>query len=212
MSILLHFHRGLDYKSDVSKHFCFSLLFIISIVSLTMAQDGSGLGIKGGINYNGNGDYFNSISNTSEDPMRAVGYHFGLFGKIGNILYLKPELIYTKTKSDYSRGELNLQRIDAPILLGLKVLGPFSVFAGPAFQYILDSELVGANLESIENDFTIGLNFGIGFNLNNIGIDLRYERSFNENEAKIVTTNNSIAIGRLDIRPEQLILSFSVKL
>nr|WP_044404554.1 outer membrane beta-barrel protein [Lacinutrix sp. Hel_I_90] len=189
-----------------------SVVFVISVASSALAQEGSGFGIKGGINYNGNGDYFNSISNTSEDPTRAVGYHIGLFGKIGTKLYLKPELLYTNTKSEYDPGDLNLQRIDAPILVGLQVLGPVSVFAGPAFQYILDSELEGATLGSIENDFTVGLNFGIGLNLSKLGIDLRYERGFNANEVTIITNNTSMPVGRIDTRPEQLILSLSLKL
>jgi len=120
--------------------------------------------------------------------------------------------MYTKTKSEYDNGDLNLQRIDAPVLVGFKVLGPVSVFGGPAFQYILDSELEGTSIGAIENDFTVGLNFGIGLNLNKVGLDLRYERGFNNNEATILTNNTAVNIGRLDTRPEQLILSFSVKL
>ena len=198
--------------SGMSRNLFLSIVFVITLVSAVMAQSGSGYGIKGGINYNGNGDYFNSISNTSEDPTRAAGYHIGLFGKLGSKLYVKPELMYTKTKSQYNNGDLNIQRIDAPVLVGLQILGPVSVFAGPAFQYILDSEFEGTNIGSIENDFTVGLNFGIGLNLNKLGIDLRYERGFSNNEATILTNNTSVTIGRLDTRPEQLILSLSVKL
>jgi hypothetical protein len=214
MKILKKFHEVLDNrkKSLVFKNMFLSVVFVISVASSALAQEGNGFGIKGGINYNGNGDYFNSISNTSEDPTRAVGYHIGLFGKIGTKLYLKPELLYTSTKSEYDQGDLNLQRIDAPILVGFQVLGPASVFAGPAFQYILDSELEGATLGSIENDFKVGLNFGIGLNLNKIGLDLRYERGFNANEVTIITNNTSMPIGRVDTRPEQLILSLSLKL
>lgn len=194
------------------KNVFLSVVFVVALVSSSIAQDGSGFGIKGGLNYNGNGDYFNSISNTSEDPTKAAGYHIGLFGKLGSKLYVKPELMYTKTKSQYDDGDLNLQRIDAPILVGVQILGPVSVFGGPAFQYILDSELEGTNIGAIENDFTVGLNFGIGLNLNKVGVDLRYERGFSNNEATILTNNTSVDIGRLDTRPEQLILSLSVKL
>ena len=69
------------------------------------AQSGGGFGIKGGLNYNSNGDFFNSISENFENPGNNVGYHLGIFGKIGNRIYLRPELIYTKTKSDFNSGD-----------------------------------------------------------------------------------------------------------
>ena len=199
-------------KSDLSKKVCLSVFFVLAIVSSTIAQNGSGFGIKGGVNYNANGDYFNSISNTSDDPTRAIGYHIGVFGKLGNKVYLKPELMYTKTSSEYDAGDFELQRIDAPILVGVKILGPVSVFAGPAFQYILDSDLDSARVSDLENDFTVGLNFGIGLNFNSVGIDLRYERGFSENEVTIISNNSTVNVDRLDTRPDQLILSISLKL
>lgn len=207
------FQNHFIYRSDLIKKICLSVIFILAIVSSAIAQSENGFGIKGGVNYNANGDYFNSISNTSEDPKAAIGYHIGVYGKIDlSKIYLKPELIYTKTSSEYNLGDFKLQRIDAPILVGIKVLGPVSVFAGPAFQYILDSEFDNATISTIENDFTVGLNFGVGMNFESIGIDLRYERGFSDNEVSIVSNNSALYIDRLDTRPSQLILSLSIKL
>jgi hypothetical protein len=189
-----------------------SLIFVFSMFLSVLAQNENGLGIKGGLNYNANGDYYDSITDTSEDPTSAIGYHIGIFGKIGDKFFLKPELMYTKTTSEYENGNFELQRLDAPVLVGLKVLGPVSVFAGPAFQYILDSEFENATISDIENDFTVGLNFGVGLNFNSIGIDLRYDRGFSDNESKIVVNNSSVSNDRIDTRAEQLILSISVKL
>lgn len=199
-------------KSDLSKKVYLSVFFVLAIVSSIMAQNGSGFGIKAGVNYNANGDYFNSVSNTSDDPTRAIGYHIGVFGKLGDKLYIKPELMYTKTNSEYALGDYELKRIDAHVLFGLKVLGPVSVFAGPAFQYILDSGFDNAEINTIENDFTVGLNFGIALNFNSVGIDLRYERGFTDNETTLILNNSTVNIDRLDTRAEQLILSISVEL
>jgi len=202
----------LNDKSDLRKKVCLSVIFVLAIISSSIAQNGSGFGIKGGVNYNANGDYFNSISNTSDDPTGAIGYHVGIFGKLGDKIYIKPELMYTKTTSGYDTGDFELKRIDAPILLGVKVLGPISIFAGPAFQYILDSDIDNVTISEIENDFSVGLNFGVALNFNSIGIDLRYERGFTNNEATIITNNSALTVGRLDTRPEQLILSISIKI
>lgn len=177
------------------------------------AQNGSGFGIKGGLNYNANGDYFESIGANAENPERNVGYHIGVFGKIGDDLYFKPELIYTSTKSEYDSNEFSMKKIDAPLLVGIKVLGPVSVFAGPSLQYIVDTDFDGVDIDDIEEDFTLGLNFGIGVNFNKVGIDLRYERGFSDNEAVFINNNlGSATVSRIDTRPEQLILSLSVAL
>lgn len=181
------------------------------VCGTTLAQTGTSFGIKGGLNYNANGDYFESISSKAENPDRNIGYHIGVFGKFGNRLYFKPELFYTKTKSDYDSGEFDMKKIDAPLLVGIKVLGPLSVFGGPAFQYILDTEFEGTSISNIENDFSVGLNFGIGLNFNKFGIDFRYERGFSDNEANFLI-NNNVDPSRLDTRPDQLILSVSVGL
>ena len=103
----------------------------------SIAQTATGIGIKGGLNYNANGDYFESISTNAQHPDRNIGYHFGLFGKIGNQVYFRPEVVYTSTKSDYNNDTFKMQKLDAPLLVGLKVIGPISVFGGPSFQYIL---------------------------------------------------------------------------
>ena len=103
-----------------------------------------------------------------------------------------------------------MQKLDAPLLVGLKVLGPVSVFAGPSFQYILDSKFDGITINDVKNDFSVGLNFGIGLNLNKTGVDLRYERGFNKNEGTFVNNIGLANPSRIDTRPDQLILSLSL--
>ncbi len=194
------------------KNLFFTALLVAGFSTSLFAQSGSGFGIKAGLNYGGNGDYFESVTTNFENPDQNVGYHIGVFGKLGNKLYFRPEIVYTKTKSDYDKGDLDVQKIDVPLLVGLKVLGPVNVFAGPSLQYILDTDFGVATLNDIDNDFSVGLNFGIGLNLNRLGIDLRYERGFSDNEATFIDNNNVISLDRLDTRPEQLILSLSYRL
>ncbi|MEM6515449.1 MAG: outer membrane beta-barrel protein [Bacteroidota bacterium] len=184
---------------------------LLSFFSLKVAaQEDSGFGIKGGINYNANGDYFESIGSAAEEPDRTIGYHVGVFGKFGSKFYLRPEVVYTSIGSDYDNDDFRMQKIDVPVLVGLKVIGPLTVFGGPSFQYILDTEFDGISIDNVEDDFSIGLNFGIGFNLGKIGVDLRYERGFSENESTFINTNlGQGVVSRLDTRPDQLILSLS---
>jgi len=178
------------------------------------AQAGSGFGIKGGLNYAGNGDYFDSAADAFENPDKNAGFHFGFWGKIGNRIYLRPELVYTNTKSSYDDGDLKIQKLDLPILLGAKVIGPLHVFAGPSFQFLLNEEFDGNGLTigEVENGTTVGLNVGAGVNLGKFGIDLRYERGFTENEVNVINANVTNINDRIDTRPDQLILSFSLKM
>ncbi|WP_426432404.1 outer membrane beta-barrel protein [Winogradskyella sp. HB-48] len=187
---------------------------ILAFIGLSAnAQKGSAFGFKAGLNYSANGDYFESIGDNAKNPDRNIGYHIGLFGKIGDRLYFRPELFYTTTKSDYDSNTFNVKKIDAPLLVGMKVIGPVSVFGGPSLQYILDTEFEGINIDNIEDDFSVGLNFGIGLSFNKVGIDLRYERGFNDNEATFINNNLGTGVAsRIDTRPDQLILSLSIAL
>ncbi|KPM31559.1 Hypothetical protein I595_2051 [Croceitalea dokdonensis DOKDO 023] len=189
------------------------LILVVALVSTTaFSQAGSGFGFKGGLNYSGNGDYFNSVADAFENPDRNAGFHFGIYGKLGNKIYLRPELVYTNTSSGYEQGDLKIQKLDVPVLVGIKVVGPLHVFAGPAFQYILDTEFDGVSIGDIENDFSVGANLGIGVNLGKFGIDLRYERGFTENELNFINSNIVNVNDRVDTRPDQLILSLSLQL
>lgn len=191
-------------------------LITVAIAMLSMAtfaQSGSGFGIKGGLNYGANGDYFESTEAAAKEPGRNVGYHLGVFGKLGDKIYFRPEIVYTKTKSDYDGDKFDMSKLDVPLLVGINVIGPVNVFAGPAFQYILNSDFAGISIESVDNDFTVGLNIGAGLTFGKLGVDLRYERGFSENEAHFIYTNITTEGGsRIDTRPDQLILSLSLAL
>ncbi|MEA1785431.1 outer membrane beta-barrel protein [Arenibacter sp. GZD96] len=187
-----------------------------------MAQSGSGFGIKAGLNYNQNGDLrFQDIQNAGQDLIRGsdgkVGFHVGFFGKVDLIkFYLRPELVFTQTKSSYelngTSNEYDVSKLDLPLLFGFKVIGPVHIFAGPAFQYTLNNDLDDFSVDDVKNDFTVGLNIGAGVNLGRIGLDVRYERGFSENEANFIDRNVTSVSGRVDSRPSQVIFALSLML
>lgn len=199
------------------------LLATFALVSLiAFSQKDSGFGIKAGLNYNQNGDLsFSQIQDAGEDLIAGsdgkVGYHIGLFGKLDfPKIYLKPELVYTKTKSSYDidggTNDYDISKLDLPVLLGYKIIGPLHIFAGPAFQYTLNNDLEDLQVEDVKNSFTVGAHFGVGVNLGNIGVDVRYERGFSENEANFIGENITDISGRVDSRPSQIIFGLSLKL
>jgi hypothetical protein len=110
--------------------------------------------------------------------------------------------------SEYSVGQFEVQKLDAPILVGLNIIGPLNIFAGPSLQYILDTELEGFDVNDAQEEFTVGAQLGVGLDFGRLGIDLRYERGFNENEVEF----SGIDRRRIDTRPEQLIVALSLSL
>jgi len=191
------------------------------IGSAAMAQSGSGFGVKAGLSYNKNGDLIGSVgesgANIIEGAKGKAGYHVGVWGKLDlPMIYIRPELVYSKTKSSYDFAgasyDYDISKLDLPVLLGFKVIGPLHVFAGPAFQYTLKNDLEDLEVEDVKNEFTVGLNAGVGVNLGRLGLDVRYERGFSDNEAEFIDNNVADVSGRVDSRPSQIIFALSLKL
>lgn len=187
------------------------LIVVLAFGAITNSYAQLDWGIKGGLNFNSNGDIINEVSGIIDESNGKIGYHLGVFVKTkgSSSFYLRPELIYTKTKSEYQEGIFDMSKIDMPILLGFKIIGPLSIFAGPSLQYILDTDLEGLSLRNLEKDFTVGLNIGAAVQLGNLGLDVRYERGFTSNEADFLKVGS---IGNIDTRPEQIIISLSFKI
>lgn len=177
-------------------------------------------GIKGGINYNSN-----SIQDVSIDVFdgakSSAGYHAGIWlrFKIPVIgLYLRPELVYTNLENtlQYDNGlvqkntTFSFQKIDIPVLLGKKILGIGNVYIGPSFQYILDQDFSISDIPNVEGDgFTVGLQFGGGIELGRLGIDVRWERVFNDTESRFLDGTTNV---RFDTRINQIIVGLSYRL
>ena len=196
----------------------------ILIVTLFLAAFGMNaqetkFGIKGGLNYGATGDY-ETFSDASGDFLNSfggkekAGYQAGLFAQFQILgIFIQPEVVYTKLNTEYSDFEYSLQKIDAPLLLGINILGPLNVKAGPSFQYILKNELEKSNLSigEVEKDITVGYQLGAGLNLGKLGFDVRYEGAFTENTAfglnEIAQESFSV-----DSRPSQWIFSVSYDL
>jgi len=191
---------------------------LLAIVFYANAQ--SGFGIKAGLSYNTTGELKEFINETGtiidNKGNGKSGYNIGVYGKLGlDPIYIRPELVYTKTTSEYILNSVSadykMARLDMPVLVGIKLIGPLNVFAGPAFQYILDNDFKGLEFNTVENDFTVGLNLGASLELGRLGIDVRYERGFTKNEVEFAGVGPNVTY-RLDSRPEQIIFSLSYQL
>ncbi|GAA4106752.1 porin family protein [Aquimarina addita] len=200
------------------------MCLLIAYACTVAAQDnGVNFGVKAGLNYGDNGkieisDVADAGSNIlSENANDRVGYHLGVFlrGNITNSIYIKPELQYTQNSSSYDIDNTTLsytiKKLDAPILVGATVIGPLHVFGGPSLQYIVDNDLEDVRLGDVKNEFTVGLQFGVGLQLGRLNADIRYERGLSDNQAQAIDDNLGQTV-RVDSRPNQLILSVGLDL
>ena len=187
-----------------------SILIVILGVNSIYAQ--SNWGLRGGLNYNSNGEFLSETSEVYKNPKSNAGYHVGVFKKIDLLgFFLRPELVYTSTSTSYNGDDLSMSTIDLPLNLGSGFIGPTYIFAGPSLQYVLSSEFAGVNTASSLKDITVGANIGLGISLNKINIDLRYERGLTEKEMRFLT-QKVYKEARIDTRQDQLILSLLLEL
>lgn len=196
------------------------MMFALLIAALHVSAQDASFGIKGGLNYGATGEYesisrlADDFSGSFEDGENKTGFHAGFFGQFEVLgIFLRPELVYTEMNTEYSEFDYKLQKLDAPILLGVNVLGPLNIKAGPAFQYILKNELENTNLSigDVENDISVGYQLGAGLDLGRLGFDIRYEGAFQDNQA--FGGNLAADSGfRIDSRPSQWILSIAYSL
>lgn len=177
-----------------------------------------GFGIKGGINYNS--DSFSEVKNDVLSGAKSkTGFHAGIWlrAKIPVVgLYIRPELIYTQlgnqvnyspTGTTTTETDFTFKKIDVPVLLGKKFLGVGNVFVGPSFQYILGSDFGFSDLKSVDSDgFTVGLVVGAGIEVSKLGLDIRYERGFNDVASSFMDGTTNV---NFDTRVNQIIIGLS---
>jgi hypothetical protein len=177
-------------------------------------------GLKGGVNYNAQ-----SIKEAGTDIFSGAksktGYHAGIWLRIKVPIlgiYIRPEFVYTNLENEITYNyktnpettDYSFQKLDIPVLFGKNIFGVGNVFIGPSFQYILDSNF---SIQDISNanakGFTVGLQFGGGLEIGNIGIDVRWERGFNGVESTILAGTTNVTF---DTRVNQIIFGLSYKL
>ena len=199
----------------------FLTILLVASISAVNAQVFN-FGIKGGLNYNSNGNLKTDLTNIRVSSDQETGYHIGILTevKLPLWLYLRPELYYTHTKSSYSKenvkADLTMDKIDAPILLGLRFLKIGRIFVGPSFHYIMNTKLKGSDIiddlkKVSSDDFTVGAQFGLGLELGRIGVDARWESGLSDSEVKYVDKNFDLGGLNIDTSQQQFILSIYYK-
>lgn len=192
------------------------LIISLLICSITFSQNNNffDYGAVVGFNYGSNGDFSNELTSSNLSSKNKSGYHVGVYLNFDFKKFtLRPEVLYTKTKSSYGSSEFDVSKIDIPVNYGIKIVKPLTFFFGPSFQYSLDTDLENLDTSEIdiENDFAVNGQAGLALQLGKqIRLDARYEIGISKNIATI--RNGDTKIGEIDTKPNQLILSISLQL
>ena len=203
-----------------------NLYLLLVVFCLTASANAQFLnwGIKGGVNYNQNGDLrtINQGDLISLSSNEEVGYHIGILSeiKLPLFLYIRPELVYTHTESSYKldddQGTLKLDKLELPVLLGFRVFKIGRFFFGPNFSYTMNTKLsVPESIEGVSNvssdDFLVSGQIGLGLNFGKIGADIRWETGFSDSEASFIRDSTDLDFALVDTSHSQFILSFYYK-
>jgi hypothetical protein len=166
------------------KKYLLSAALLIAVSISAKAQ--FSLGVKGGVN-------FSKINTDNLKESNLTGYQAGLFARVGNSLYLQPELYLSGTGGKFTSSDngqdynakVRFTNLNLPVLVG-KSFGEkdlnFRIMAGPVYTYILDkNESLSGNASGAVADFgnyknsTLGYQVGAGVDIGSITADLRYE-------------------------------------
>ena len=125
-------------------------------------------------------------------------------------LGVRPELNYVQLRSSIKgiKETYIVQKIDVPILLNKSFfLGILNVFVGPSFQYtIKDKDIEGLQAKDVSSsDFTMGIQYGVGVEIKNFGIDLRMDQSFGK-DVSTFTEAAYTKTHKIDNRPSLFVI------
>ena len=189
-------------------------------------------GVKGGFNTNKIGD-INSrggsiqVGKADEEfsPNKEIDILFGGYFAVefGNF-FIRPEINYVSLKNNYAfpkrKSNWSTSKIEVPVLFGIKVFDPISIYAGPSLNFYDRIQLDGVQVTSFSDGGpdldrqTTSLNFGIMARYNRFSLDLRYEMGTKETEEELLDINNSAyGVNLADLRsykPSVLSLSLSI--
>ena len=198
-----------------NNYLLFISIFLIIISTKSNLYSQADYGIKIGLNFDNIGDIksTSSFKNNIETATIASA-HIGMYVqlKIADF-YIRPELQISQNKSDIlTLDQIEINKLEIPVLIGYNLFGPVSVFSGPIFQNIISINGQSLNFGNYTYNFTIGLQIGSRINFGKLGLGFRFERGFTDNEIEILGNNNLDIEAYSNIRPKLWSLSITYKL
>lgn len=202
------------------------LLLAFLVLATFSAQSQIRFGIKGGLSStNISTNSLNVLGQGGISRLKVAvehanyGVHFGLVTQIGiGNFILQPELNFNSNSTNFKVDNLSgtgaasgifkekYKNLDIPVLLGWR-LGPLRLNAGPEGHLFLNSTSDLFKFSDYKQNFqnlTIGFIGGVGLDIWNLMLDVRYEGNFSKYGNHINFGGNSY---QFDKSPSRLLFS-----
>jgi len=190
-------------------------IFFLFLLSTQLCLAQLKFGLQGGLNFDSAGD-IKLVSEQLQKEGRLdskAGFHIGAYAEVDfMVIYLRPELQYTKVRSEFENNTIDNTRIELPVSFGITVLGPLSVFLGPTAYFNLSQKSAELNLDAMKNKTNLGMHIGTRVQLGPIGVDFRYEKGFSSVQSQLLSQAGVPTGGEIDTRANQFTLGISFKL
>ena len=171
-----------------------------------------------------------NIAKLLDDTDAVLTYQLGIFTRFMFAgIYVQPEAMFSSSKTEMKFenifdenntsnnvvGEMKLNKLDVPVMIGKRFMKILRINAGPVFSYILSQNIDQSGAKEAWNEInaeyknaTVGLQYGIGVDIAMINIDLRVEKGFQAISENLTIGDTSFAA---DQRLEQIMLSVGMK-
>ena len=171
-----------------------------------------------------------NIAKLLDDTDAVLTYQIGLFTRFMFAgIYVQPEAMFSSSKTEMTFeniidvngnnnnvvGEMRLNKLDIPVMIGKRLMKILRINAGPVFSYILSQNIGQSGTKEAWNEInaeyknaTVGLQYGIGVDIAMINIDLRVEKGIQAISENLTIGQTSFAA---DQRLEQIMLSVGMK-
>lgn len=162
-----------------------------------------------------------NIDNVKEGDA-IFGFHAGLFARITMLnLYVQPEVLFTSNggKIEFQDGaskqiaEYEFNKLDVPIMVGLKLSKLLRIQVGPVASLLLKADAKeGGVTQDVKDNYknaTIGYQAGIGVDIGRVILDLKYEGNLSKLGSDVNIGNFT---ANTDVRNNQWLLSLGILL
>tara|TARA_B100000497_G_C7518451_1_gene315242 strand:+ start:116 stop:787 length:672 start_codon:yes stop_codon:yes gene_type:complete len=172
-----------------------------------------------------------NIAKLLDDTDAVLTYQLGFFTRFKFAgVYIQPEAMFSSSKTEMTFenilnentntnndvvGEVKLNKLDIPVMIGKRFMKIVRINAGPVFSYILSQNIDQSGAKEAWNEInaeyknaTVGLQYGIGVDIAMINIDLRVEKGFQAISENLTIGGTDFAA---DQRLEQIMLSVGIK-
>ena len=162
---------------------------------------------------------------TIESGDAKVGFHAGLFARITLLgFYIQPEALFTQSGGEIQLSENSVDdvldytynKLDVPVMAGIKIGDFFRLNAGPVFSLLLSDDLsidgLGTTVDEVNDNYnnaTVGYQAGAGIDISKLTFDLRYEGSLSKLTDNFTVRGSSF---NTDLRNNQWVFSVGLKL